>query len=150
MSDAETVTGGGARLLGYVLLGLGIAAIISVVFGHVAQRHFARPSPAIAAVSIVGYTGFLVGPPITGALAEATSLRTAMLVPLLLMAAMVLLARRLDSGPDGGWGHPAEQTPWPHHGSVRSGAVAHPCTKRRHSTSCWKISRRPVATLGLP
>ncbi|MEW2487343.1 hypothetical protein [Streptomyces sp. NPDC048411] len=57
---------------------------------------------AAAAVSTVGSAGFLAGPPITGAFAEAASLRTATLVPLLLMVAMVLLARRLDSGPDGG------------------------------------------------
>jgi MFS family permease len=36
------------------------------------------PGTAIAAMATVGYTGFLVGPPLIGALADLTSLRLAL------------------------------------------------------------------------
>ncbi|WP_078869406.1 MFS transporter [Streptomyces sp. NRRL B-1347] len=84
-----------AGFLGYGLLGLGMAAVIPVVFSHAADLNPERPGPAIAAVSAVGYVGFLAGPPIIGALTESTTLRTAMLVLPALMATMAVLATRL-------------------------------------------------------
>lgn len=85
----------GAALAGFLLLGLGMAGVIPTVFGHAVAVRPAQPGPAIAAVSTVGYVGFLAGPPTIGAIAAATSLRIAMLVLLVLTAAMALLAPRL-------------------------------------------------------
>ncbi|WP_172384689.1 MFS transporter [Streptomyces sp. MNP-20] len=84
-----------AGFLGYGLLGLGMAAVIPVVFSHAADRNPERPGPSIAAVSAVGYVGFLAGPPLIGALTESTTLRTAMLVLPTLMATMAVLSTRL-------------------------------------------------------
>ncbi|MGK5627496.1 MFS transporter [Streptomyces sp. URMC 123] len=87
-----------AGLAGYALLGLGLAAVIPVIFSYAARHDPLRPGPSIAAVSAVGYVGFLAGPPIMGGIAEATSLRVAMLVLVALMAAMTVLAPRLRRG----------------------------------------------------
>jgi len=92
---ATSVPTPSAGLVGYALTGLGLAAVVPVVFSHVARHHPGRPGPSIAAVSAVGYLGFLAGPPIMGGIAGATELRTAMLVLLLLMGTMNLLASRL-------------------------------------------------------
>ncbi|MER7575213.1 MFS transporter [Streptomyces sp. NPDC126514] len=94
---AVAVAAPASGLVGYALLGLGLAAVVPVVFSHVAELHPDRPGPSIAAVSAVGYGGFLAGPPIIGAVAEGAGLRVAMLVPVLLMIAMTLLAQRLDN-----------------------------------------------------
>ncbi|WP_405986141.1 MFS transporter [Streptomyces sp. NBC_00872] len=96
VSISVPTTGGG--LAGYTLLGLGMAAVIPVIFSHAAQLRPERPGPAIAAVSSVGYAGFLAGPPIIGGIAEAVDLRAAMLVLPALMAAMALLSLRLRRG----------------------------------------------------
>ncbi|MGW5676978.1 MFS transporter [Streptomyces sp. NPDC003860] len=84
-----------AGFVGYGLLGLGMAAVVPVVFSHAADLRPERPGPAIAAVSAVGYVGFLAGPPVIGFLTEATGLRTAMLVLPALMLVMAALAARL-------------------------------------------------------
>ncbi|MEU9035131.1 MFS transporter [Streptomyces sp. NPDC048352] len=84
-----------AGYVGYTLLGLGMAAVIPLVFAHAAALRPDRTGSSIAAVSAVGYVGFLAGPPIIGALAEATTLRWAMLVLPTLMAAMAALSPRL-------------------------------------------------------
>ncbi|MFF2197592.1 MFS transporter [Streptomyces sp. NPDC058157] len=84
-----------AGFVGYGLLGLGMAAVIPLVFAHAAGLRPERTGSSIAAVSAVGYVGFLAGPPVIGALAEATTLRWAMLVLPALMAAMAVLATRL-------------------------------------------------------
>ncbi|MGW2053661.1 MFS transporter [Streptomyces sp. NPDC001840] len=84
-----------AGFTGYTLVGLGMAAVIPVVFSHAARLRPERPGPAIAAVSAVGYVGFLAGPPVIGGLAEAVDLRAAMLVLPALMGMMALLSLRL-------------------------------------------------------
>ncbi|MEU3312556.1 MFS transporter [Streptomyces sp. NPDC048387] len=89
--DATTAAG----FVGYALLGLGLAAVIPLVFAHAAALWPERTGSSLAAVSAVGYVGFLAGPPVIGALAEASSLRWAMLVLPALMAAMAVLATRL-------------------------------------------------------
>src|SRR6266536_1634008 len=56
-----------------------------------------RPGPAIAAVSTVGYLGFIAGPPLIGALAELSTLPAALTLVVALTAAVALLARRLPA-----------------------------------------------------
>jgi hypothetical protein len=57
------------------------------------------PAPvAIAAVTTVGYLGSFTGPPLIGALAEASDLSTALGILLLAAAAAGLLARPALSG----------------------------------------------------
>jgi uncharacterized membrane protein YhaH (DUF805 family) len=51
-------------------------------------------SVGIAAVSTMGYSGGLIGPPLIGSVAAATSLRTALAIVLVLLAILALGARR--------------------------------------------------------
>jgi len=61
--------------------------------------------PALAAVSTVGYAGFLTGPPVIGALADAGSLRSALLlVPSLCLVAAALSGHVRDPRPRAGSG----------------------------------------------
>ncbi|WP_170211772.1 MFS transporter [Saccharothrix australiensis] len=81
-------------LVGAVVLGLGLAAVVPVVFGHSAARDPARSGSAIAKVTAIGYTGFFVGPPVVGGLAQVFGLRAGMVVlPLLMLLMIVLIAR---------------------------------------------------------
>jgi len=71
-------------LAGFMCLGAGLALVIPMVFsacGHIDGVH---PGTAVATVSAVGWTGFVLGPPLIGAIATLTSLWTALyLLPLL-------------------------------------------------------------------
>jgi MFS family permease len=65
-----------------------------------------RPADAIAAVTTIGYGGFLVGPPLIGLLAEQVGLGRALLVLLILAGGIAALApavrsRRPPAGPVG-------------------------------------------------
>ncbi|TDD75707.1 MFS transporter [Actinomadura rubrisoli] len=86
-------------LAAYCLIGLGLAAVVPVAFSHAASLTSRRPGPSIAAVSTIGYIGFMAGPPLVGGIAESTGLRTAMLVFLLLMVTMACLAPALSREP---------------------------------------------------
>ena len=74
---------------GLAVMGLGLSALFPLTL-H-ATRSQPAAGPALAAVSTLGYTGFLAGPPIIGLLAETTSLRAALgLVCALCLVAAVL------------------------------------------------------------
>jgi hypothetical protein len=65
--------------LGLLGAGLGIAVLFPLTLRAAAAQP-GGSGPAIAAVSSVGYVGFVVGPPLIGGIAELVSLRAALLV----------------------------------------------------------------------
>ncbi len=66
-----------AALLGFVLMGIGYAAVMPLAFSRAADDPDVPPGQAIASVATLGYGGLLMGPPLIGFIAEATSLRLA-------------------------------------------------------------------------
>jgi MFS family permease len=65
--------------LGLLATGLGIAVLFPLTLRAAAMEP-GGSGPAIAAVSSLGYIGFVVGPPLIGGLAELASLRAALLI----------------------------------------------------------------------
>ena len=61
-------------VVGFALVGLGIANIIPVLFSAAARVPGVPPASALAAVASTGYLGFLAGPPLIGVVAEAAGL----------------------------------------------------------------------------
>ena len=78
LGGALVVAVPGAAIVGFGLLGAGLSVVIPVVFRSAAAAPGAAPGPSLAAVSTLGYLGFLAGPPLVGALAELTSLPVAL------------------------------------------------------------------------
>jgi hypothetical protein len=66
-----------AAVAGFAILGLGLSAAVPTLFRSAARQPGVATGPALAAVSTVGYMGFLAGPPLVGGLAQLTSLRLA-------------------------------------------------------------------------
>jgi fucose permease len=76
-------------LVGFMCLGAGLALVVPMVFsacGHIPNVH---PGTAVATVSACGWTGFVLGPPLIGAIATLTSLRTALFLLPILTAVVV-------------------------------------------------------------
>jgi MFS family permease len=82
-------------LFGVVAAGLGLAATFPVTLRAAAEQSD-TPAPAIAAVSGIGYTAFLMGPPMIGGLAELFSLRDAMLLVVVVCLAAAVLSKSLS------------------------------------------------------
>jgi MFS family permease len=78
-------------LAGFALAGLGLATLFPLALRAAAARS-ESPGPAVAAVSAMGYIGFLAGPPTIGGLAELVGLRAALLVVVTCCALAVVLA----------------------------------------------------------
>ena len=84
-----------AAIAGFALLGAGVAVIVPSVFRAAGTARGVTPGTALAAVTTAGYSGFLVGPPIIGAIAGATSLPAALTLVLVATATVAALAPRV-------------------------------------------------------
>jgi hypothetical protein len=85
-------------ILGFGCLGAGLAAVVPLVFRAAAHVPGVAPGVGIAAVSTVGYLGFLAGPPLVGAIAELAGLRAGLALVVALLGALALLAGALRRG----------------------------------------------------
>ncbi len=80
------IGGVGGVLLGWLSIGLGVSVVVPMVFsaaGALALKRYSdvvAPAQAVAVVSGVVYSAFLIGPPLVGFLADAFTLRWAMLL----------------------------------------------------------------------
>ncbi|QHL88947.1 MFS transporter [Nibribacter ruber] len=62
-------------ILGFLLVGMGVSAVVPLVYGEAGRSKTMSPSTALAAVTTIGFAGFLVGPPLIGLVAGLSSLR---------------------------------------------------------------------------
>jgi MFS family permease len=71
-------------IAGFLLVGVGVSSVVPMVFSAAGKSKTMQPGVALAAVSTIGFLGFLVGPPIIGFIAGMATLR----VSFILIAAM--------------------------------------------------------------
>lgn len=81
-----------SALVGFACVGLGLSCAFPVLLSVAGLTPNLAPGVAISAVAVLGYSGFLVGPPVIGFVAELTGLRVALGLVALLGLAMVVLA----------------------------------------------------------
>jgi len=81
-------------IIGFAFVGLGVSSVFPVVYILATKEKSMMPSAALAAVSSVGFVGFLVGPPIIGFIAQLIGLRLALTVLVLLGSLIFFMASR--------------------------------------------------------
>jgi len=107
-----------AGIVAYGLIGFGLGGILPVVLSQATAGSRADPGAEIAAISTVGYMGFVTGPLIVGGIAALAGLRIAALVLVVLMAGTAVMAPRL---------------PCPSGSRGRRGLRSRPATSRQQS-----------------
>ena len=85
-------------LAGFAAAGAGFSIVFPLALSAAGRTKETAAGPALAAVSTLGYTGFLAGPPIIGFLAQLSNLGAALYVVVLLSAAIVPLAGATGRG----------------------------------------------------
>ncbi len=80
---------------GFALVGLGVSSVFPIVYMLAVKSKSMSPSASLAAVSSVGFTGFLLGPPMIGFVAEETGLRMSLWIIAVLGLLIILLAFRV-------------------------------------------------------
>ena len=84
-------------MIGFALVGFGVSSVIPIVYMLAAKTKDMAPSAALSAVSSVGFTGFLIGPPSIGFIAHEVGLRTALVVVVLLGMMIYFLSSKVKS-----------------------------------------------------
>ncbi len=84
--------------LGFLLVGMGVSSVVPLVYGAAGRSKTMSAGMALAAVSTIGYIGFLMGPPLIGFIAQAASLRWSfsVIAVLGLFTSILALNARLD------------------------------------------------------
>lgn len=86
-------------LLGFALLGVGIAPVIPLAFSAAAQHDVLGTGVAVARVNVFNYVGFVLGAPLVGVVADLSSLRWAFACLAVVLAVIVVLAPRFQRSP---------------------------------------------------
>ena len=88
-----------AAAIGFAIMGLGLSVVIPVVYSAAGSTPGIPSGRGVAAVATMGYSGFLIGPPILGYLAQLTSLQSALLVIVAGLFVIVFFTSTLNRSP---------------------------------------------------
>ncbi|TWW02544.1 MFS transporter [Chitinophaga pinensis] len=81
-------------ILGFLLVGAGVSSVVPLVYSAAGRSKTLSPGMALAAVSTIGYLGFLAGPPLIGFVAQATSLRISFSIIALMGTCIAVMSTR--------------------------------------------------------
>jgi MFS family permease len=82
-------------LLGFLLIGMGVSSVVPMVYSAAGKSKTMSAGMAITAVSSLGFMGFLIGPPLLGFIADASSLRGSFLALTIMSSAVVVISSLL-------------------------------------------------------
>ncbi|WP_121809392.1 MFS transporter [Mucilaginibacter kameinonensis] len=67
-------------MAGFLLVGAGVSSVVPMVYSAAGKSKTMLPGVALAAVSTIGFMGFLVGPPVIGFIAGIATLRASFIL----------------------------------------------------------------------
>ena len=82
--------------IGFLMVGIGVSSVVPMVYSLAGKSKTMLPGVALAAVSSISFLGFLIGPPVIGFIAEASSLRWSFALVALLGLGTTLLAGKIN------------------------------------------------------
>jgi HAD superfamily hydrolase (TIGR01509 family) len=88
-----------AGLVGFTAMGAGLGVVVPVLFRAAGSTAGVSASAGVAAVSTLGWLGFLSGPPAIGVAADTVGLRAALGIVVLAVVALAVLARSAEPRP---------------------------------------------------
>jgi MFS family permease len=81
-------------IIGFLFVGAGVSSIVPLVYSAAGKSKVLSPGVALAAVSTIGYLGFLFGPPFIGFIAQASNLKVSLGLIALMGLAITVMATR--------------------------------------------------------
>jgi len=82
---------------GFLLVGFGVSSVVPIVYGLAGRSTTMSASTALAAVSTIGFLGFLIGPPLIGFIAQVAGLRLSFALIAALGFGTTLLATKIKT-----------------------------------------------------
>lgn len=84
-------------LIGFFIIGIGVSSVVPMVYSAAGKSKTLSAGAALTAVSSLGFMGFLIGPPIIGFIAEASSLKISFLAITVMSVSVVVLASAMPN-----------------------------------------------------
>jgi MFS family permease len=81
--------------VGFLFVGAGVSSVVPLVYSAAGKSRVLSPGVALAAVSTIGYLGFLFGPPFIGFIAQAFNLRVSLGLIAILGSVIALFASKI-------------------------------------------------------
>ncbi|OOQ59208.1 MFS transporter [Mucilaginibacter pedocola] len=81
-------------LAGFLLVGAGVSSVVPMVYSAAGKSKTMAPGVALAAVSTIGFLGFLIGPPVIGFIAGLASLRASFTLIAMMGISVTLVATK--------------------------------------------------------
>ncbi len=81
-------------IAGLMLVGAGVSSVVPMVYSAAGRSKTMSPGVALAAVSTIGFVGFLIGPPIIGFIAGLATLRASFIFIALMGTSVIILSSR--------------------------------------------------------
>jgi MFS family permease len=81
-------------MAGFLLVGAGVSSVVPMVYSAAGKSKTMQPGVALAAVSTIGFIGFLFGPPIIGFIAGLATLRASFVFIALMGTCVIVLSTK--------------------------------------------------------
>jgi len=81
-------------MAGFLLVGAGVSSVVPMVYSAAGKSKTMLPGVALAAVSTIGFIGFLFGPPIIGFIAGLATLRASFIFIAFMGSCVIALSTR--------------------------------------------------------
>jgi len=81
-------------IMGFFLVGAGVSSVVPLVYSAAGKSTVLSPGVALAAVSTIGFLGFLIGPPLIGLVAGVSSLRGSFSIIAIMGLAITIVSRQ--------------------------------------------------------
>lgn len=84
-------------IAGFLMVGAGVSAVVPLVYSAAGKSNTMTPGMALAAVSTIGYLGFLFGPVLIGLVAQVSSLRASFFIIALMGLSIAVMGKRVKN-----------------------------------------------------
>jgi MFS family permease len=81
-------------MAGFLLVGAGVSSVVPMVYSAAGKSKTMQPGVALAAVSTIGFMGFLIGPPIIGFIAGIATLRASFVLIAAMGVSVVIVSSK--------------------------------------------------------
>lgn len=81
-------------MAGFLLVGAGVSSVVPMVYSAAGKSKTLSPGVALAAVSTIGFIGFLVGPPVIGFIAGLATLRASFVFIAIMGTSVIVLSTK--------------------------------------------------------
>ena len=85
-----------SSIIGFMLVGVGVCSVVPMIYSSAGRTEGIAPGVALTAVSTIGFSGFMIGPPLIGFIAGIATLRASFLLIACMGLSVAIISSRTN------------------------------------------------------